>query len=178
MKCPWIAEAEPVTLKVTPMKITLFALGIAYAAAFTHPLHAQKGPPAHAGQGMRAALQSGDEMASLEVFLTLSDEELDKLLAAITRVRKMSPEERREFTRKIVNFRQLPENSRRQVREQWGWLEEADRNDWRLMMQVKSEAERSALQAELQALPPEKRAQRKHELLQAWRAQVSSSAKP
>ncbi len=160
------------------MKTTFLALGIACVATFASPVQAQKGPPAHAGQGMRAALQSGDELASLEVFLTLSDQELDTLLAAITRVRKMSPEERKEFTKRIVSFRQLPENSRRQVREQWGWLEEADRNDWRLMMQVKSEAERSSIQAELQALPTEKRALRKNALLKAWRAQVSSVAHP
>ncbi|PTY06162.1 hypothetical protein DB347_11970 [Opitutaceae bacterium EW11] len=136
-------------------------------------LFAQNGPPAHRGPGVHAALHAGDELAVLDQFLGLSNAELDQLQQAIARVRAMSPAERAALKEKIVAYRQLPENQRQQVRRGWGFENDQDRQDWPTMMHAKTDDERATVQKELQALPPEQRAARKHELLEAWRAASS-----
>jgi hypothetical protein len=139
---------------------------------FTHaPLHAQNGPPAHAGgKGLHAALHSGDDLAALDQFLSMSDAELDQLQSAIARVRAMSPAEREAFRQKMIAYRQLPEGERQQVQQRWGWQSEQDRSDWSIMMRSKTEPERSAIQADVQSQPSDQRAARKHAILETWRA--------
>jgi hypothetical protein len=129
---------------------------------------AQGGPPPHTGKGPRVAAL-GDDLVALDYFLTMSDAELDRLLAAITRVRAMSSEERAAFRQKMIEYRSLPEEQRSVIRQGWGWTDQADRDDWRTMMLGKSEAERSAIQKELQSLAPEARTDRRLEMLREWR---------
>ena len=139
---------------------------------FTHaPIHAQNGPPAHAeGKGLHAALRSGDDLAALDQFLSMSDSELDQLQSAIARVRAMSPAEREAFRQKMIAYRQLPEGERQQVQQRWGWQSEQDRSDWSVMMRSKTEPERSAIQTDVQSQPSDQRAARKHAILETWRA--------
>lgn len=151
---------------------TLIALLSLLACIANTSLLAQGGPPAWAGkaQGAPTATQTaGEDLAALERFLTLSDQQLDHLLQAITKVRAMSQEQRQAMKKQLLEYRSLPPEQREQVRKGWGWQSEQDRTDWPLMMHAKSEAERAWLQSEIQALAPEKRASRKHQILEDWR---------
>ncbi len=117
-----------------------------------------------------AATQSAEETAALEKFLSMNDAQLDQLQQAIAKVRAMSPAQRSALKAKMLSYRALPETERSRVREAWGWVDDKDRGDWPQMMRSLSNEGRSAIQAEVQSLAPEKRASRKHEILEAWRA--------
>lgn len=150
------------------MKTLLFLLTAVMAAT---GLMAQGGPPPHAGPRAHASVVAvGDDLAALDQFLAMDDAQLDQLQQAITRVRAMTPVERASLRARIVDYRQLPTEQREKVRAGWGWQSEADRNDWPLMMRSLPDAERSAIHTELQSLPPEQRATRKHTLLETWRS--------
>lgn len=134
-------------------------------------LMAQGGPPPHAGtQAQTTTANVGEDLAALDQFLAMDDTKLDQLQQAIARVRAMTPAERSALRIRIAEYRRLPTDQREKVRAGWGWLSDADRNDWPLMMRSLSDAERTAIQAEIQALKPEQRAISKRELLEGWRA--------
>jgi len=150
------------------MKTIVILLSTVLAAT---GLMAQGGPPPHAGrQAHTTTTAVGEDLAALDQFLAMEDAQLDQLQQAIARVRAMTPAERAGLRVQIAEYRRLPTEQREKVRAGWGWLTEADRNDWPQMMHSISDAERAAIQAEIQALPPEQRATRKHALLEAWRA--------
>lgn len=141
------------------------------AALTSIGLMAQGGPPPHAGpRNHTTGIAVSDDLAALDQFLTMDDAQLDQLQQAITRVRSMTPAERASLRTRIADYRRLPVEQREKVRAGWGWLNEADRNDWPSMMRSLPEAERSAIQTEIQSLSPDQRATRKNTLLKAWRA--------
>ncbi len=145
-------------------------------------LAAAGGPPAGAprhGQGgngnggpNHARAAANDDLTALERFLDMDDAQLDRIQRAIAKVRAMSPEERAALHARLNAFRQLPEAQRERVRA--GWRDDRDQADWPVMMRSLPEAERSAIQTEIQALSPTQRATRKHELLEVWRAQFAN----
>jgi hypothetical protein len=129
--------------------------------------------PALADERATSSLLNGHsagELAALEQFLGLSDAQLDQLIDALQRVRAMTPEERVGFAKAIRDYRQLPGEQRRQIRDGWGRQSDASRDDWRRMMQALGPDERARIQAELQAADPDQRVQRRLEILEAWRA--------
>lgn len=142
----------------TPRIIALCVLWL----ALTCGLAGEERPPAQ------------EELLALEKFLTLSDAELDAMQEAIARVRAMSPQQRVDFAKRIVAFRELPSDERRQIQAGWGWASNEDRRDWRQMMHSIDSETRAEIHAELEALAPSKRAQFKHEILQEWRSAADS----
>ena len=162
----------------TPIKNTsLFTLFLIAVIAATGPAVFASGekpdslapvaqePPA----GQEDELTARD-LAALERFLTMSDEELDRLQAALARIRAMSEEERRQFAGRVVEYRRLPRDERQREREGWGWREDRDREDWRRMMQDLDPTERRKVHESLQDLSPEERIERRMELIEKWRA--------
>lgn len=123
--------------------------------------------------GAGLSTTASDEMAALEHFLHMSDDQLAAMASAIERVRNLSPEERRQLEKQIAAYRKLPASQREQIRS--GWASEEDWDDWREMIQSVSEEERSRIQNSLQALPFEERAAHKHSLLESWRADQEKS---
>jgi hypothetical protein len=121
-------------------------------------------PCAAAGKG-----DSADDLVALEHFLRLSDEQLDQLQAALARIRAMTPEERAAFAEEVLCYRALPGDQRRQIREGWGRQNRDNQDQWREMMQQLGPQQRDRIQSELQSLPPDKRTQRRLELLEQWR---------
>ena len=149
-----------------PLRLLSYAwLLCAVAVLAAPPLAAA---PAAGGKQNRGA-GPGDDFPALERFLTLSDEQLDRIQQAVAKVRAMSPAERAALHAQLHAFRQLPEAKRAQVRAGWGWQTEQDRVDWPPMMRSLPETERVRIQRELQSLPPEARAAHKHVLLEKWR---------
>lgn len=142
----------------------LFAIGV-----FAAPCLVVAAAPDSAGGSPVAVAGPGDDFPALERFLTLSDDQLDRIQKAVAKVRAMNPAERAALHAQLHAFRQLPEDKRQQVRAGWGWQNERDRDDWPAMMHSLPAAERAAIQTELQSLPPEGRPARKHELLEEWR---------
>ena len=104
------------------------------------------------------------EMAALEHFLDLTDDDLDQMQRVITRIRAMSPAERAALRAEIEKFRRLPEAERHQLRLGWGALDPDLQDAWRRMMQAASPERRAEIQRQLQALPPEKKAALRREL--------------
>lgn len=138
--------------------IFLFALGVAVASAADPALAA---PSGHApGSGM--------EMATLERFLDLSDDELEQMQRAIALIRAMNPEQRAALRREVDKFRQLPDGERQQLRRGWGALEAGQQEAWRRMMHAASAERRAQIQAELQALPPDKKSDYRRRLTEEF----------
>jgi len=111
------------------------------------------------------------EMAAVDQFLTLDDAALDELLAAITRIRAMSPEERAALRREIARYRALPETQRQQLRHGWGGgFSPGEQEAWRQMIQGATPQRRAEIHAQLQAVPPTERAALRKQLLAAHAA--------
>jgi hypothetical protein len=124
------------------------------------------GLPAWLGAQSSAAPASPHEMAAVDQFLALDDHALDELLAAITRIRAMSPEERAALRQEIARFRALPDAQRQQLRQGWGGgLGASEQDQWRRLMQSASPERRAEIHARLQALPPAERAAYRQQLL-------------
>lgn len=109
------------------------------------------------------------ELAALEEFLTMSDEELDRLQSAIDRIRAMSEEERAQFAGRIVEFRRLPREERQRMREGFGRQSFDERDDWRRMMQDLTPEERRSVHESLQDIPGDERTQRRLRMIEEWR---------
>jgi hypothetical protein len=128
------------------------------------PLHAGDSVPANTA----AELPASREMAALEHFLDLTDDDLDQMQRVIARIRAMSPAERAALRLEVEKFRSLPAPQRHQLRLGWGALDERLQDGWRRMMQAATPERRAEIQARLQALPPEKKAAYRQELAEAF----------
>ena len=115
-----------------------------------------------------ASLDKEGELAALERFLDLSDEELDQMQRAITRIRAMGPAEKEALRREMDKFRRLPEAERRQLRHGWGAVEERVQEAWRRLMHAAPPERRQEIQRQLQALPPEKKADFRRQLTEEF----------
>lgn len=114
------------------------------------------------------AADKAADLAALERFLDLSDEELDQMQQAITRLRAMDPGEKAALRREMEKFRRLPEAERRQLRRGWGAVEERVQEAWRRMMHTVTPERRAEIQRQLQALPPEKKADFRRQLAEEF----------
>ncbi len=114
------------------------------------------------------------EMAALEHFLGLTDDDLDQMQRVIARIRAMGPAERAALRTEIGKYRRLPEAERHQLRLGWGALDPDLQDAWRRMMQASSPERRAEIQRRLQAQPPEKKAALRRELAEAFLRQEKS----
>lgn len=108
------------------------------------------------------------ELAALEKFLNLSDEELALMEQAIARIRAMSPAQREALRAEIAAFRSLPEPQRQQIRQGWGRESAEIQAAWREMMQSATPERRAEVQSKLQSLSPEARTAYRRELVEAY----------
>lgn len=108
------------------------------------------------------------DLAALERFLDLSDDELDQMQRAIALLRAMSPEEKAALRREMDKFRRLPDEQRRQLRRGWGALEADLQDAWRRLMHAATPERRVEIQTQLQALPPEKKADYRRRLAEEF----------
>lgn len=108
------------------------------------------------------------ELAALERFLDVSDEELDQMQKAIALIRAMGPEEKAALRREMDKFRRLPDDQRRQLRHGWGAVEGKVQEAWRRMMHAATSERRQEIQQQLQALPPEKKADFRRQLAEEF----------
>lgn len=121
------------------------------------------------GQGLQGRGYPDGELKALESFLTMSDEELERLETAIARIRAMSEEERARFASQILTFRGLPVEERQRLREGWGRYGEREREEWRNMMRELSPRERREIHESLQDLSSAERTERRLEIIEDWR---------
>lgn len=114
------------------------------------------------------ARPAGKELAALDQFLDLSDEDLDQMQQVIARIRAMSPAEKAALRNEMDQFRRLPDAQRRQLRQGWGAMEEGMQDAWRRMMQSAPAERRAEIQQKLQTLPPEKKAEYRRQLAEEF----------
>lgn len=108
------------------------------------------------------------DLAALERFLDLPDDELDQMQRAITLLRAMGPQEKAVLRREMEKFRRLPEAERRQLRHGWGAVEKRVQDAWRQLMHTATPERRQEIQRQLQALPPEKKADFRRQLAEEF----------
>jgi hypothetical protein len=113
-------------------------------------------------------LPAGKELAALDQFLHLSDEELDQLQQVIARLQAMTPAEKAALRREMDKFRSLPDAQRRQLRQGWGALEDRLQDAWRRMMQSATAEQHAEIQQKLQSLPPEKKTEYRRRLAEEF----------
>jgi hypothetical protein len=128
---------------------------------------AQGGPPAGAGSGATVKTAAQDELAALDQFLGMNEAELSAVQKAVAKVQAMSPAERAKLRAALHTYRCLPESKRQQLRCEW--KDATEHREWSERMRAKTADERTAMQTELQALPPEARAARRQYWLKIWR---------
>ena len=114
------------------------------------------------------ARQPAQDMAAVDRFLDLSNDELDQLQQVIARIRAMSPEERAALRVEIEKFRKLPADEREHLRKGWGWMPAELQDAWREMMRSSTPERRAAIQKELQSLDPAGKAARRRALAEAY----------
>jgi len=139
--------------------VALFFL-VLPAAAQTPPQSPRSSPP--------PSNASAVELATLERFLDLSDEELAQMADAIARLRAMTPTQRAALRSEIAAFRQLPEPERQQIRQGWGGMPAEIRDDWRDMMHNAIPEERAAIQSKMHSLSPDERTLYRRTLVEAY----------
>jgi hypothetical protein len=125
-------------------------------AADLVPLHPSPASPA------------AKEMAALEHFLDLTDDDLDQMQRVIARIRAMGADERAALRREMEKYCSLPDGQRRQLRLGWGALEDGLQDAWQRMMQSATPARRAEIQTHMQALPPEKKAAYRRQLAEEF----------
>jgi hypothetical protein len=114
------------------------------------------------------AIPAGKELAALDQFLSLSNEDLDQMQRVIARIRAMSSEEKAALRREMDQFRRLPDEQRRQLRQGWGGMEEGIKDAWRRMMQSASAERRDEIQANLQVLTQEEKMAYRRQLVEEF----------
>jgi hypothetical protein len=118
---------------------------------------AQNPPPPSPRPSLPPSSANADELAALERFLTLSDEELAQMADAIARVRAMTPPQRAALREQILSYRRLPEPQRMKMRQGWGWMPPEIQHGWREMMQNATPEQRTAIHTAMQSLPPDEK---------------------
>jgi hypothetical protein len=129
---------------------------------------------ANAGEPVPPLSPAPQEMAALEHFLALTDDDLDQMQRVIARIRAMGPAERAALRAEIEKFRRLPESDRHQLRLGWGALDPDLQDAWRRMMQAASSERRAEIQRRLQALPPDRKAALRRKLAEEFLRQEKS----
>jgi hypothetical protein len=126
--------------------------------------------PAGGGRSSAARQNSSasTELAAIEQFLNLSDDELAQMEQVIARLRAMTPAQRAALRAEIAAFRQLPEPQRQQIRQGWGRLPADLMDNWREMMQNATPERRAEISTRLQALAPEEKTNYRRELVEAY----------
>lgn len=130
------------------------------ASAQTSPQAPRSSPPASSG--------SAAELAALERFLDLSDEELAQMADAIARLRAMTPAQRAALRGEIAAFRQLSEPERQQIRQGWGGMPAEIQDGWRDMMHSATPEERAAIQTKMHSLSSDERTLYRRTLVEAY----------
>lgn len=108
------------------------------------------------------------DLAALERFLALPDDELAQMASAIARVREMTPAQRAALREEIAAFRHLPDSQRAQIRQGWGGMPAEIQDGWREMMQSATAEERAAIQSKMRSLPPEEKAKYRRSLVETY----------
>ena len=140
--------------------VALLFLVFSAATAQNPPPAPRSAPPPSSG--------SAAELAALERFLDLSDEELTQMADAIARLRAMTPAQRAALRGEIAAFRQLPEPERQQIRQGWGGMPAEIQDGWRDMMHNATDEERAAIQSKMHSLSSEERTHYRRTLVEAY----------
>jgi hypothetical protein len=128
--------------------------------AQTPPQAPRTAPPPSSG--------SAAELAALERFLDLSDDELAQMADAIARLRAMTPAQRAALRSEITAFRQLSEPERQQIRQGWGGMPTEIHDGWRDMMHNATPEERAAIQSKMHSLSADERNHYRRTLVEAY----------
>jgi hypothetical protein len=115
-----------------------------------------------------STLPADKEMAALEHFLDLTNEDLDQMQQAIARIRALDPAGRAALRREIEKFRSLPDAQRRQLRLGWGAQETNLKDAWWRMMQAASPERRAEIQGHLQVLAPDEKIAYRRQLAEEY----------
>jgi len=142
-----------------PALVALFFMVLPAAAQNPPPAPSSTPPPANT---------SAAELAALERFLDLSDEDLAQMADAIARLRAMTPAQRATLRREIAAYRQLPEPERQQIRQGWGGMPPEIQDGWRDMMHTATPEERASIQSKMHSLSPEERNLYRRTLVEAY----------
>lgn len=129
---------------------------------------------AEAERGQGASPRPPGELAALEQFLNLSDDELAQMEKVIARLRSMTPAERAQLREKMVEFRRMPEPQRRHLRQGWGALPPDLQDAWRKMMLSATPERRAEIQTKLQSLRPEEKGAYRKRLAEEYQAQQAA----
>jgi hypothetical protein len=157
-------------MKAFSLSLILFAAFILSAGAQPGPGKAQASPAPGSPQATAA------ELAALEQFLRLSDAELAQLEQVIARIRAMKPAERAAMCNQIMAYRQMPEAQRMHLRLGWGGVPPEVQAAWRDMMHGATPERRAEIQAKMQSLPPEEKADYRRALVDEFLRQKAEKA--
>lgn len=119
---------------------------------------------------------AADSLTPLRQFVNLSDKQLLAIRDVIDQILAMSPEEREELRQKIAEYEQLDPEKQEFIRQGWGRVSDATRDEWRKMMQSLSKEERDRIKEKLESLPFGEKFDYRQQLIEDWKKQQSKSA--
>ncbi len=135
------------------LHILIVILMIAGSPGFAQSGNGRNGPGMGAQRGkISNSDEQGREMANLRVFLSMSDEQLERMESAIRQIREMSPAEKETLRNKLNAYSSLPKHQRESMNQAWGQLDQKIKNAWRNYVDSLNEDELTELRNRMDAL--------------------------
>ena len=91
-------------------------------------------------------------MANLRIFLSMSDEQLERMESAIRQIREMTPQEKEALRSKLDTYSSLPKQQRESVNQAWGHLDQKIKDAWRSYVDSLDQAELNELRGSMDSL--------------------------
>lgn len=88
------------------------------------------GMGAQHGKGINSEEQTY-RMSNLRSFLSMSEDQLERMEKAIRDIREMSPEEKEALRKKLDAYNSLPKRQRDSMNQAWGQLDQKIKDAWR-----------------------------------------------
>lgn len=92
------------------------------------------------------------KMSNLQVFLSMSDAQLERMEKAIRDIREMTPEEKEALRRKLDEYTNLPKQQRDSMNKAWGQLDQKIKNAWRTYVDSLAQEELDELRRKMDSL--------------------------
>lgn len=119
--------------------------------------HAQNGKGHGGGMGPQygKVINNDDQahkMSNLRVFLSMSDEQLERMESAIRDIREMSPGEKEALREKLDAYNNLPQRQRESMTQAWGQLDQKIKDAWRKYVDSLDQDQLDKLRQQMDAL--------------------------
>lgn len=120
---------------------------------------------------------AADSLTPLKQFVSLSDKQLIAIRDVIDQILAMSPEEREKLRQKIAEYEQLDPEKQEFIRQGWGRVSGAARDEWHKMMQSLDNKEKNRIRDKMRTLSVNEKTEYRLQLIEDWKKRRSKSTR-